>query len=458
MMFRSSHVGFVGLIWLPLAACKPQATSHDEQAVTTSSAASTASAVAPSPSAASSAPSAAATAEGTAAPYLPPPEASAAEAPPEAPRKAIGTFDDWVKGYQGIGAPEADKKPPRLGLVKDLGLSSGRLAFTRSGDVFTYDFAKGAEAQLTREAQRNVYPVFLGDGRRIAFLSNRDGMAWRVFLMNADGAEQRPITRKFATWYNAGSWFAITRDGSHVAYIAASSGPPEGPPEELHLVDVASGEDHRVGEPDFINYPAFSPKGDTLCVVAGGHDAEHLVSVDVATRRAQRLPDAGNHMFSGARWLGERLLFSASPTSSYCCRQSALYTTTPDGTSIRGFGSFWFGGSLYPEVSPKGTKLAVAWSVRQGANGADYRNEISLVDASGNLGRALTDAFPRPFYSAFNPAWAPDDHHLAFTLSLCPYVGCEPTIRSVVVVDTRDTKAVPAFVAYGGNASWSPVP
>ncbi|MDC3959592.1 hypothetical protein [Polyangium jinanense] len=458
MRFRFSHVGFLGLIWLPLAACKPQATSHDEQAATTSSAASTASAAAPSPSSASPAPPAAATAEGTAAPYLPPPEASAAAAPPEAPRKTIGTFDDWVKGYQGIGGPEAHKKPPRLGLVKDLGLSSGRITFTRSGDVFTYDFAKGAEAQLTRKSQRNEAPVFLGDGRRIAFLSNRDGMVWRVFLMNADGTDQRPITRKFAGAYGYQPSFAITSDGNRVAYIAATSGSPDGLSEELHLVDVASGEDHRVGEPDSLGHPAFSPKGDMLYLVAGVFEAEHLASVDVATRKFRSFSDAGNHMFSGARRLGDRLLFSASPTGSFCCQRSSLYTTTPDGSGIRGFGSFWVAGSLHPEVSPKGTKVAAAWSVREGGFGADYRIEISVLDANGNAERALTDAFPRPFYSALEPTWAPDDHHLAFTLSLCPYVGCEPTIRSVVVVDTRDTKAVPAFIAYGGGASWSPVP
>ncbi|MDI1448996.1 hypothetical protein [Polyangium sp. 6x1] len=453
MMFRFS---FAALIGLPLVACTPRGTNHEDQAAPQGSAAApTASAAAPSPSTAAVVGSA--TPEPTTAPYLPPPESSAAAAPPETPRKAIGTFDDWVKAYEGLGAPEAHKKPPRLGLAKDLGLSSGRIAFTRSGDIFTYDFAKGAESQLTQKAQRNIAPVFLGDGKRIAFLSNRDGMVWRVFLMNADGTEQRPITRKFTGVFGIVPPFVITPDGSRVAYIAKSGSSDESS-QELHLVDVASGEDHRVGEPDYFDHPAFSPKGDTLYLVAGWFEAEHLASVDVATRRIRHWPDAGNHMFSGARSLGDRLLFSASPAGAFCCQRSSLYTMTPDGSGIRGFGSFWVAGVLQPEVSPKGTKVAAAWSVREGGFGADYRNEISLLDANGNGERPLTDAFPRPFYSAFEPAWAPDDHHLAFTLSLCPYVGCEPTMRSVVVVDTRDTKAVPAFIAYGGGASWSPVP
>ncbi|WP_437739992.1 hypothetical protein WMF39_30250 [Sorangium sp. So ce1504] len=362
-----------------------------------------------------------------------------------------------MKAYAGLGEPEAEKRPPRLRRARELALASGRITFVRSGDVFAMDLATGVEAQLTRKTQRNVAPTFLGDGRRIAFLSNRDGMAWRVFLMNADGTEQRPITGKFSAWYGEPS-FAISPDGARVAYVARARAPADEGLEELHLVEVASGDDQRIGQPATLSQCTFSPGGDAVHCVAGEFDAEHLLSVEVATRRVRRLPDAGNHMFSAARFLGDRLLFSASETGALCCQRSRLYTTALDGTGIKGLGSFWVSGSMRPEVSPKGSKIAVAWSVRVGGFGADYWNELTLLDANGGADRPLTSAFPRPFYSAYEPAWAPDDRHLAFTLSLCPYAGCEPTIRSVVVIDTRDAKAVPAFIAYGRGASWSPVP
>ncbi|CAN95694.1 hypothetical protein sce5531 [Sorangium cellulosum So ce56] len=447
------------IAWLLLAACTPRPASDGEPSPppSASSAAASVQCADPAPTASPAlATSPAPSAEPPTAPYQPPPEATAESTGP-APRRPIGTFDDWVKEYSGLGEPEAEKRPPRLRRAKELALASGRIAFMRSGDVFAMDLATGVEAQLTRKTQRNIAPTFLGDGRRIAFLSNRDGMAWRVFLMNADGTEQRPITGKFSAWYGEPS-FAISPDGARVAYVARARAPSDEGLEELHLVEVASGDDQRVGQPATLGECTFSPGGDAIHCVAGEFDAEHLLSVDIATRRVRRLPDAGNHMFSAARSLGDRLLFSASPTGAFCCQRSQLFTTALDGTGIKGLGAFWVAGSMRPEVSPKGSQIAVAWSVREGGFGADYRNEISLLDANGGAERPLTSAFPRPFYSAYEPSWAPDDRHLAFTLSLCPYLGCEPRIRSVVVVDTRDAGAVPAFIAYGGNASWSPVP
>jgi hypothetical protein len=71
--------------------------------------------------------------------------------------------------------------------------------------------------------------------------------------------------------------------------------------------------------------------------------------------------------------------------------------------------------------------------------------------------RPLTPDFPCPFYSATHPSWATDSRHLAFDLSLCPYVGCDLTIRSVVLVDTAASTPKLAFVGYGGTPEIAPV-
>lgn len=446
MALRQKLLPTVALI---LAACSSKAASNGPDA-SSPPAASTAAEIASAPRPAVSA-SAAPTAEPSTAPYLPPREGEKTEEPK---RKAIGTFDDWVKAYEGIGSPERNKRPPRLGLPKDLAIKTGRIAFSRSGDIFSFDLATGVETQLTRNTQRNIDPVFLADGRRIAFLSNRDGMVFRVFLMNADGSDQKPITAKFVDYY--GPKFAISPDGKSAAYVEKEG--KEWPFERLHLVDVASGKDERIGDLDDVNGLTFSPKGDELFHVVGGFDAERIAALDIATKRIRLFSQAGNHMFDAPQQLGDRLLFSASGTAAFCCRNSRLFTTAPDGSGIHQLGPFEVPGSMHVTISPRGSKLAIAWSAREGGFGADWRTEIAILDANGILQRSLTDAFPRPFYSAFEPTWAPDDRHLAFTLSLCPYVGCEPTIRSVVVVDTTNPKAVPAFIGYGGGASWSPVP
>jgi hypothetical protein len=82
--------------------------------------------------------------------------------------------------------------------------------------------------------------------------------------------------------------------------------------------------------------------------------------------------------------------------------------------------------------------------------------DVDVVPFEAGAARPLTSDFPRPFYSAEHPTWATDSRHLAFVLSLCPYVGCDPTIRSVVLVDTEAPSPRLAFVGYGGSPEIAP--
>ena len=46
----------------------------------------------------------------------------------------------------------------------------------------------------TNNPAMDYWPVWSPDGKRIAFTSNRDGH-YEIYLMNADGSEQRNLTR-----------------------------------------------------------------------------------------------------------------------------------------------------------------------------------------------------------------------------------------------------------------------
>jgi Tol biopolymer transport system component len=58
--------------------------------------------------------------------------------------------------------------------------------------------------QLTRSDPKledppsNVAPAWSPDGKAIAFLSNRDNShpSWRIYVMQADGSQQRPMFGK----------------------------------------------------------------------------------------------------------------------------------------------------------------------------------------------------------------------------------------------------------------------
>jgi len=66
-------------------------------------------------------------------------------------------------------------------------------------DIFLLDAAGQIVQRLTTppygggHAPDNVAPAWSPDGKTILFLSNRDGGAWRLYRMNADGSNQTPF-------------------------------------------------------------------------------------------------------------------------------------------------------------------------------------------------------------------------------------------------------------------------
>ena len=74
-----------------------------------------------------------------------------------------------------------------------------RIAFVadRGGndDVFVVNADGGGLRRLTRNPAGDGAPVWSPDGRKIAFVSNRDG-AYEVYVMNADGSRQRALAAR----------------------------------------------------------------------------------------------------------------------------------------------------------------------------------------------------------------------------------------------------------------------
>ena len=91
--------------------------------------------------------------------------------------------------------------------------------------------------QLTQQPFVNTHPVWSPDGRRIAFVSNRNGgsigrSAGDIFLMNSDGSGVVNLTRHPAN-DDEPKWSA---DGQTLFFLSMRDGPPQ-----LHAMDLAGG-------------------------------------------------------------------------------------------------------------------------------------------------------------------------------------------------------------------------
>ena len=57
-----------------------------------------------------------------------------------------------------------------------------------------HERGRSGQRRLTRAPRDDFVPAWPPDGRKIAFVSKRDGNA-EIYVMNTDGSEQRNLTR-----------------------------------------------------------------------------------------------------------------------------------------------------------------------------------------------------------------------------------------------------------------------
>src|SRR5688500_11659733 len=97
----------------------------------------------------------------------------------------------------------------------------------QDGDTEIYlRHADGRVVQVTRNRSHDFGAVWSPDGRRLAFVSNRDGDD-EIFVMNADGSGQRQLTRNSRTADGAPvsdrapAW---APDGRRLAFVSMRDG------------------------------------------------------------------------------------------------------------------------------------------------------------------------------------------------------------------------------------------
>lgn len=290
-------------------------------------------------------------------------------------------------------------------LVAAVAVAAGSAA-TAAGDELAVSLPSGATTdvvvvgidgrvvrRLTSDRRASDYfPVWSPDGRRVVFVSNRDGDD-ELFVMSANGSGLRQLTRNRA-------------------------------------VDTT---------------PAWSPDGRSLVFASNRAGGEHkLYVLRVDTGSARQLTRGPRTAFDVApSWSSDgKLIAFASNRAAYA--NSDIWLVRPDGTALRRLtrtpgSESRPGDEGTPAFSPDGRRIAFSTN-------RDRQQEIYVMDADGTDARRLTRA---PGRDDILPRWSPDGRSLAFTGT--PF----PQGRPSVYIAPASGGAVRRVTA-GGDASWRP--
>ena len=238
------------------------------------------------------------------------------------------------------------------------------------------------------DAGGSWHPAWSPDGRRIAFISSRDGNA---FVMDADGSNVRRLTDNTGFgWNGPPAW---SPDGQRIAFSS-------------HIGIVVANADgtnvnvHTGGLDGIGRGLAWSPDGQRIAFVMGSFlsGARPRLYVMSADGTGWRLLD-DLIAWDEPAWSPDGRIAFVSHRDGF----SDIYVANADGSrTIRltdDFDRYWS-----PVWSPDGRRLAFV-SRRVGAS------EVYVMKADGSDMRRLTDneAWDR------QPAWSPDGRRIAFT-------------------------------------------
>lgn len=250
-------------------------------------------------------------------------------------------------------------------------------------------------------------PQIAPDGTKIVFVRKsfdvmKDRTRSRLWVVNADGSDLRPLTN------GAGneSYPRWSPDGKRLAYVSDAGGSAQ-----LYCLWFGTRETAKLtGLTGVPAAPAWSPDGKLIALAAFVEESEKpFVELPAKPPGAEWAPPAKvirdtTYRFDGLGYLksGRRHLFVV-PAEGGAARQ--LTSGPHDHCGAR------FSGAETPAWSPDGKSLVVSGFRGKDAGDAPYDSALYEVPLAGGEVKRLTDR-PGP---ARSPTISPDGKHIAFT-------------------------------------------
>ncbi|MHB0857783.1 MAG: DPP IV N-terminal domain-containing protein [Anaerolineae bacterium] len=176
--------------------------------------------------------------------------------------------------------------------------------------------------RLTDGDHNDTSPMWSPDGRRIAFVSDRDGNR-EIYVMNANGSDQMNITSDGADDWTP-SW---SPDGQRIAFASFRDGNWE-----IYVMDAGGTNVTRLTRNTAADYaPGWSPDGEQLAFASNrnGNPDIYLMQAD-GSGQVRFTEDPATDQAPAWSPDGERLLWE-----SYRENNMEIYAALPDGSDLQ---------------------------------------------------------------------------------------------------------------------------
>jgi Tol biopolymer transport system component len=180
------------------------------------------------------------------------------------------------------------------------------------------------QINLTNNSATDEYPAWSPDGKRIAFVSNRD-LLEDIYVMNADGSNVTRLTEN--DWGDGGpTW---SPDGTRIAYASEHVRGEAGWDWDLYVMNAdGSGMTRLLKRPGLDLFPAWSPDGNRIAFTCKSDSELGVCVINADGTGWRRLSDdVASDQHPSWSSDGRYIVFSSARTGNW-----EIYVMNPDGS------------------------------------------------------------------------------------------------------------------------------